>query len=80
MSHLYEMESETKKYAIHVYTKSARIVTKDDKGKYTVQGKVFWLKQPMDFDACSNLIDMLDQAFKIGEEARSGEFRKLLGE
>lgn len=79
MAHLYQMESEKHKYAIQVFTKSARIVTKDNKGKYTNAGKVFWLKQPMDFDACSNLIDMLDQAYDMGKAARSQEFANLLG-
>jgi len=80
MAHEYEVESFTKKFAVQAFTKSVRIVTKDEKGKYTKAGKVFWLKQRMDLEAIINLVDMLDDAFAMGKSARSKEFAKLLNQ
>ena len=81
MASRYKIESWTKKFTLEVFEKSARILLKDNKGKYTVCGsKVFWIKQPMDLEAAGNLVDLLDEAFKLGKEARSQEFKKLLGE
>lgn len=50
MAHIYEMESRKHNYLIQVYTKSARVVTKNSNGDKISFSKVFWLKQPMDLE------------------------------
>ena len=78
-NHIYEMHSATGNFKLRVWSKSLRIISKDDKGEFTDHSPVYFIKQPMDFDAAFMMVEMLDRMFKFGMDTRSKEFKKLLG-